>query len=179
MRKFLNPFARQKRKRFQIAIHVAVVGIIPVLIELIGRRQFGVEPDIPRFGLAEFLSARRGEQREHHRVRLALPLAPNQIRARRDIAPLVTAADLQRAIIAVKQFQIIVRLHQAVRELGVRNAVFAFESAAHRFFLHHHIDGKILADLAQKFHHRHRVKPLGIVHQLRRIFPFASKSRNA
>ena len=53
----------------------------------------------------------------------------DQIDAGGDVAPLIAAAHLQRAAVAIEQLEKVVRLQQQVAELGVRNAVFALERA--------------------------------------------------
>ena len=62
----------------------------------------------------------------------ALPPAhlANESHARGDVAPLVAAAHLQRAAVAIVQHEKVVRLQQQVAELGERDALVALRAAA-------------------------------------------------
>ena len=68
----------EKREELQIPDRVAVVGVEPELIELVGRRQLRIQPDRSRFGLAELVARRRRDERQHQAVRLAAAHAPNR-----------------------------------------------------------------------------------------------------
>jgi hypothetical protein len=60
---------------------------------------------------------------------------------------LIAAANLQPAVEAVVQHKEVVRLQQGVAELGVRDAILALDSALHRLFGDHGVDGEVLADI--------------------------------
>jgi len=53
---------RQEREVFQVANHVAVVGVDPELVEFIDAGAFRIEPDGTGFGLAEFRSVGVGDE---------------------------------------------------------------------------------------------------------------------
>jgi hypothetical protein len=57
-------------------------------------------------------------------------LAPDEVDAREDVAPLVGAADLELAALVAVQVVVVVGLQEHVAELGVGDAVLA----AHRAF---------------------------------------------
>jgi hypothetical protein len=74
-----------------------------------------------------------------------------QVNAGGDVAPLVAAADLQLAAEIAAEHVKIKRLEQHVAELGVADARLAvLHAGADAFLGHHLVDGKILADVAQK-----------------------------
>ena len=78
----------------------------------------GVEPDITRFALAE-LAAGRGREEWHDKPVHLVPVAPcREFDSRRDIAPLVAAAELQLAVVRRGQVREVVRLDQHVGEFG-------------------------------------------------------------
>ena len=77
--------------------------------------------------------------------------APHQIDAANDVAPLIAAANLHRAVVTSRQFNEIVRLQQHVAELRVGDAgAGAIEPYAHGVALHHGVDGEVLAHVAQE-----------------------------
>jgi hypothetical protein len=94
-------------------------------------------------------------------VRLCARDSPNQLDARRDIPPLITPADLQRGAFAPVQLQVVVRLKQHVRELGIRDAFL--EASLHRLLLHHVVHGEVLADVAHEADRAQREQPLRVV----------------
>src|SRR2546430_8462428 len=57
--------ARLQREELQVALHVAVIGVHPELIELVRRRQGRVEPDRPVLRLAELHPRCRRDERRH------------------------------------------------------------------------------------------------------------------
>ena len=116
----LDLLARLEREQLQVPLHVPVVGVHPELIELVRRRERGIEIDRrPRFRLAELGAGRRGDERVHETVRFAALETPDQVDSRRDVPPLVAAAHLQGAPLLAVQVQKVVRLQQHVTELGV------------------------------------------------------------
>src|SRR5207249_11249766 len=60
-------------------------------------------------------------ERRHEPMRLAALDASDQVDPRGDVAPLIAAAHLDRALFAAKQVQEVVRLEQHVAEFGVRD----------------------------------------------------------
>jgi len=67
----------------------------------------------------------------------------------------------------------IVGLKQHIAELGVAEArVAAFEPASDRIFGQHHVDRKVLADVAQEFEVSEFFHPIEIVDQPRGVWPW-------
>ena len=79
-----------------------------------------------------------------------------------DVAPLVGAADLQRAAVPPVQFDVVVGLQQHVAELGVGDAV-AVQPPPDGVAIQHHVDREVLAEIAQELDRRHRARPLEVV----------------
>ena len=64
----------------------------------------------------------------------------------------------------------VVGLQQHVTEFGIADAgVFATETAFHRVLRHHHIDRKVLTDVAEEFEVAKLAHPIEVVHQLARV----------
>ena len=80
-------------------------------------------------------------------------LLPDQPDAGDDVAPLVGAADLQRAAVPLVQLHVVVGLQQHVAELGVGDAV-TFEPAPDRVAVEHHVHREVLADVAEELDRR-------------------------
>src|SRR6185503_3481565 len=105
---------------------------------------------------------RRGrDQRRHQPVRLATLHAPDQVDPGSNVAPLITAADLDGALLRAEQVQEVERLEQHVAEFGVRDA--ALDARLHRLLLQHDVDAEMLADVTQEIHEALLRQPLGVV----------------
>src|SRR5262249_10234263 len=130
--------------------YVAIVDIQPELIEPERRCSLRIEPDGPRFSFAEFRSRRGLHQRPDQAVGFRRAKLSNEIDARRNVAPLIAAAQLQDAAVAIEQLKKIVRLQDQIAELGEGNAVLAFQATADGFLLQHVVHSEMLARLAEK-----------------------------
>ncbi|MPM70523.1 hypothetical protein SDC9_117478 [bioreactor metagenome] len=74
------------------------------MVEIKHAALVGIEPDSTLFGFTHLLAVARGQQRRCERVRGLLLLAADEIRAVKDIAPLIVPAHLQHAAVAAVQF---------------------------------------------------------------------------
>ena len=92
-----------------------------------------------------------------------LALAPDEVDAGDDVAPLVRATDLEYAALVVMQPEVVVRLEQHVAELGEADPVLGVDAHLHALASEHLVDGDVLADVAQEFEHRDRLGPVTIV----------------
>ncbi len=130
------------------------------------------------FRLAKLATIGHGDQGHGHPLHVGLArLSLDKIQSRRDVAPLVTSANLQIASKGLVQVEVVVCLEKHVTEFGIADSLIAiFKPGPHRFLRHHHVDGKELADIAQKFNDFHRTKPVGIVDQQKILPTFPSKS---
>ena len=86
---------RQRREELQEAADIGVLGVAPVLPEIVGRQHVGIEPHRARRRLAHLGARGGGEQRRGQRVELRRAHAVAEIDAVDDVAPLVRAAHLQ------------------------------------------------------------------------------------
>ena len=142
-------------------------------MEPIGAGHVRGQPNRARLGLADLFPVSLGDQRRGDPecflslvVRTLALLTPDQIQPRNNIAVLITARDLQRAIVLSEQMQEVVTLQNHVRELGVGNALLTIlQSVAHRVLLDHLIDAEVLADIPEHVEVRHRFQPVQIVDQ--------------
>ena len=89
--------------------------------------------------------------------------AAAEIDAVDDIAPLVGAAHLQHAAVALVQLDEIVGLQDHVVEFEERQFLLAVEPQLHRIEGEHAVDREMPADVAQEIDVVERVQPVGIV----------------
>src|ERR1700694_3575508 len=113
---------RLQCEELQVLLDVAIIHVDPELVELVRRRERGIEVDRPGLALPELLPRGHRDERRDQAVRLAVLDAPDQLYARGDVPPLAAPADWQRALPLAEQVQEIVRLEQHVTELGVRES---------------------------------------------------------
>ena len=113
--------------------------------------------DLPNFLPSESVTSGVG-QRVHRRA----CLLAHQPDPGDDVAPLIRAADLQRAAVALVQLHVVVGLQQHVAELGVGDAL-ALEPAPDRVAVEHHVDREVLADVAEELDRRQLARPGQVV----------------
>jgi hypothetical protein len=151
----------EEGEELEVALHVAVVGVDPELVELVRAGALRVEPHVAALALAELGPRGRGDQGEDHPVRLcALPPA-DQLDPGGDVPPLVAAAHLHLALLGPEEVPEVVGLDQHVAELGVGDA--HFHPAAHRFLLEHVAQREMLPDVAEEVHQGNATQPVGVV----------------
>ncbi len=154
---------RQVGEGTQEAADVGVFGIAPVLPELVRAQPLGVEPHRARRRLSH-LGARRGrEERRGQREQLGACHAPAEIGAHHDVAPLVRAAHLQDADVALVEFHEVVGLQDHVIEFEEGERLIALEPELHRIHGQHAVDREVPADVAQQRDIEQRVEPVGVV----------------
>src|SRR4029453_3622956 len=113
LRHHLADFAKlEKREQLEETLHVPVVTVQPELIEVIRAGAGGIEPDVLTFALAELRPRRCCNGRVHEPVPLALLPPRDQLDAGSDVPPLVAAAHLQLAALALVEMPEIVGLDQ-------------------------------------------------------------------
>ena len=81
-------------------------------------------------------------------IRLPAEATPDELGTSDDVAPLVAGAGLQFHSMRLIEVSEVVGLQQHVAELGVRDAVLALDTAAHRVFRHHLIDREVFPYIA-------------------------------
>ena len=141
---------RQRREELQEAGDVGVLGVAPVLPEVIGAEQVRVEPDRALGRLAHLGARRGGQQRRGQRVELLRAHAVAEVDAVDDIAPLVGAAHLQIAAVAARQFDVVVGLADHVVEFEEGHRLLAVEPQLDRIEGQHAVDREMPADIAQE-----------------------------
>ena len=145
------------------AFDVAVFGVAPELPVRVGAHQIGVEPDGAGGGLAHLRARRRGDQWRGQREQLRVRHAAAKIDAVDDVAPLVGAAHLQHAAVALMQFDEIVGLQDHVVEFEEREFLLPIEPQLHGIEAQHAVDREVAADVAQEVDVVERVQPVGVV----------------
>ena len=108
----------------QAVFHITVVHITPVLIKIVGRGLFGVQPQGALFGFAHFFALAIGQELAGHAVGRLLHLATNQLHATQHVGPLVVAAQFHNAIVILMQLPEVIGLHNHVVEFKEGQALF-------------------------------------------------------
>ena len=141
---------RQDREQLEEAADIGVLGVAPILPVFVGAHLVGIEPDRAGRGLAHLGAGGGGDQRRGQREQLRIAHAAAEIDAVDDIAPLVGAAHLQHAAVALVQLDEIVGLQDHVVEFEERQFLFALEPHLHRVEGEHAVDREVAADVAQE-----------------------------
>ncbi len=154
---------RQLGEYLQEAADIGVLGVAPVLPEVVGAEPLGIEPHRAGGGLAHLGARGGGEQRRGQREQLGVGHAAAEIGAHDNVAPLVRAAHLQDAAMALEELHVIVGLQDHVVEFEEAERLVAIEPQLHRVHRQHAVDREVPADVAQQRDVEQRVEPLGIV----------------
>src|SRR3989344_1664450 len=94
---------------------------------------------------------------------LFLHFASDEFDSRKDIAPLIGAADLHICPIFFIKMQIIVTLKKRVAEFRKGDRRFRIEAVLHDVFLYHRVHGEVLSHVAQEFEYFQFGKPAGVI----------------
>ena len=137
------------------------------MIEVVVGRAVGIEVDGVSLALSELLAVAVAHQRERQAERLPASQTADQVHARRDIPPLVRAANLDTAAFGVPKMEEVVGLDQLVAELGVAHAVLALQPGPHALLAQHPGHAEVLAHIAQKVNVGELPHPVVVVHDLR------------
>ena len=87
-----------ERELQQVALDVGVGQVHEVLVERVGRRARGIEPERAVGALAELLAVGARDQRHREAVHGRAGAPAHELDARGDVAPLIRAARLQLAV---------------------------------------------------------------------------------
>ena len=152
---------RQQREELEVGLDVAVVDVVPELVEFVRRGERRIEVDRARLRLSELRARGHGHEWRHESVRFPAFHPANEIDPRGDVAPLVTASHLDGAAPVAEQVQEVVRLQQHVAEFGVGNA--RVEPRFHRLLLQHDVHAEVLSHIAQEVDEGLLDEPIGVV----------------
>src|SRR5690606_14501029 len=146
----------EKGEITQKPVDVGVCGVDPELIEGIRRRFRRIQPHSARLRFAELGAVSFGYKRYSQPVDRLMIAAAGQIDTPGDIAPLVRATDLNRAVDTAIEFGEVIRLKKLVAELGegVTHSL-ALDTLIDRLLMDHRVDREMLAILAQEIQRRH------------------------
>ena len=154
---------RQLAEQAQESADIAILRIAPELPVVVGAESVGIEPDRALGGLAHLGPGRRRNERRGQPEQFALLDAPAQFDTVDDVAPLVGAAELKRAIVAPRQFDEIVGLEDHVVEFQEGERLFPVQPQFHAVEGQHPVDREMAAVLAQEIDIGEAVEPVGIV----------------
>src|SRR5581483_10462396 len=161
-----NAVAPEEGEEFEVTDDVAIVGADPELVEAVDAGFFGIEPDGAGDGFAEFGAVGVGDEGEGEAVDGCAEFFSAEVDAGGDVAPLIAATDLEFAVEFLAEVIEIECLEEHVAEFGVADAGFAvFHAGADAFLGDHHVDGKMLADVAQEFEVTDGSGPGGVVEE--------------
>ncbi len=117
----------QGRVQLEKADDIAILGIAPILPEVIGRQHVRIEPH-RAIGALAHLGARGGRQeRRRHGIKLWRPEPMAEFDAIDDIAPLIRAAQLQAYAVTPVEFDEIIGLQDHIVEFEEGQRLFAFQ----------------------------------------------------
>lgn len=124
-------------------------------------------------GLAELLAGSISDDRASEHIDVHTAHLVNQVQAGGEVAPLVGAAEFQRAVVFVKQVEEVVALQHLIAELGEGDAFLGVQAASHGVFGQHGAQAEVLADIAQEVDDGHRSGPIVVGHETHRVGAFS------
>ena len=134
--------------------------------ELVRAEHRRVEPDGVALGPAELLAGSIGDNRAGEHVDVHTAHLVDQVQAGGEVAPLVGAAEFQRAVVFVKQVEEVVALQHLVAELGEGDAFLRVQAAGDRVLGEHMVPRrKLRADVTQEVDDGHRGGPIVVGHE--------------
>ena len=95
----------------------------------------------------------------------------DEVHPAHEVAPLVVAADLQGAAVASVELEVVVGLEDLVAELGVGDALLAGQAPGDDVLGEHGAHAEVLAQVPQEVNGAHRLGPVQVVDDLRRVVP--------
>ena len=114
---FLYLFDRNECEHLQALDNVSVTNVSPILIELVWRSLFRVEPYSALFCLAHFLALRVKKQSDSHCISVLAKLLSDKLSTAQHISPLIVTAELHITAVILEKSVEIVGLHYHVVEL--------------------------------------------------------------
>ncbi|MND53333.1 hypothetical protein D3C80_443680 [compost metagenome] len=154
---------RQRRVKLEEARNIGILGIAPVLPEIIGRQHVGVQPDSAVQRLAH-LGARSGRQKwRGQRVELRRAHPVTEIDAVDDIAPLIRAAHLQTAVVTLVQLYEVVSLQDHVVEFEEGQRLLPVKARLDAVEGQHAVDREMATDIPQEFKVVDLAQPVAVV----------------
>ena len=109
---------RKEGEELEIFYDVAVVGVVPELVESVRRSSRRVEPDGTAFGFSEFDTGRGCNEVKNDRVRFCSAQSTDEFDTRNDVTPLIAATHLECTAMPVEEFEVVVGLQERVSEFG-------------------------------------------------------------
>ena len=167
-----NLLERTHREHLEIADHVRVRRPQEVLVPVKNRRHLSVQEKRIAFRFAELLAGRVQEERKRQSVGGLAAHAVDEIGAGRDVAPLVSPADLHLATIVVIKVEKVVALQDLIGEFRKRESSFGgFQALLHRFLRQHLRHAEVDRDVAQELNGARALVPVVVVDHRRRVRP--------
>ena len=113
---FLYLLDRNECEHLQALDNISVANVSPVLIELVWRSFFRVEPYSALFCLAHFLALRVKKQSDSHCISVLAKLLSNKLSTAQHISPLIVTAELHITAVILEKSVEVVGLHYHVVE---------------------------------------------------------------
>ena len=171
LREALDRLLVEVGEDLDVALGVLIADVEPELIESVGRGAVRVEPNVAALRLAELLAVSLGDEGacEAEGLGVVAEGAADELRARRHVAPLVVAAELQAHAVVLIEVEEVVALEELISELRERQSVArrTVEALLHAILGHHIVDGDVLAYVAHEVEELIVLHPVVVVDQLR------------
>ena len=158
------------REDLEVANHIRIRRAEEVLVPVVDGRHLAVQEERIALRLAELLSRRIEEQRKRQAERRLAAHLVHEIGTRRDVAPLVGAADFHLAAKGVVEMQEVVALEDLIAELceGQR-AVGRLETLLHALLREHLRHAEVDRDVTQELNRGGTLVPIVVVDEDRGI----------
>ena len=152
-------------EHLEVADHVGVRRAEEVLIPVVLARHGGVEEERVALRLAELAPGGVEKQRESKAEGRLAAHAVDEVRSGSYVAPLVGAADLERASVVVEEMKEIVALQNLVAELGEGKRALASLQALLDALLREHLgNAEVYRYVAQELDRARSAVPVVVVH---------------
>ena len=158
-----NLVQRHFREELEEAAHIGIFRVSPVLPVIIGAAHLRIEPDGAVRALAHLRARGCRQERARQAVEMRPVHAAGELDAVDDIAPLVGAAHLQRAVVIPLQFHEVVGLKDHVVEFQERQILLTVQPDLHAVEAEHAIDREVTAIVAQEIDIFQLVQPVAII----------------
>ena len=143
-------------------LYIGIINIAPVLIEVIGRGLFCIEPKRTACRLAHLRTVALREQLVRESEYRDIFLAAAELHPSDDIRPLIVPAHLEFAVIAFVELEEVIRLHDHIVELEEGQPLLP--ALLITLCSEHAIDSEMRTDISQEFDIVELAQPVPVIH---------------
>ena len=157
----MNLLHRQEGQKCQALLHISIVHIAPVLIEIIDRSLFLIQPESTASSFAHLLAIALGQQSKGKAINRIASLATGKLYTANNIGPLIIATHFQLQIVATMKLQEVIGLHNHVVELQEGQALFHTVLVA--LSCQHTVNSKMRSYIPQQLNVVQLAEPISVV----------------